>query len=368
DKPFVWRYRDYVVRSFNADKPFDQFTREQIAGDELPFTPDRLIATGYYRLGIWDDEPVDHKQALYDDLDDIVATTSQVFLGLTVNCARCHEHKIDPITHADYYRMLSFFSGLNRFGVRSPDSVANFSLRGLAPPEERLKNKDEVKKYSDAKRNLENKTRQFEKRLRADLIPVEKEDFQYRMNRIPLAKKRIGKIFKQREFDRYAEAIKQLNELENNRPTSLTQALVVTEIGPKARDFSVLARGNAHAETEPVQPGFLTVLTNVTGGDGDAGDPDEQLPPPDAEFSQQPDNPHSSGRRTALAKWLTDSNAQPMTARVLANRLWQYHFGRGLVRSSNDFGFQGRPPTHPKLLDHLASRLIESGWHLKLMR
>ncbi|MEZ6089351.1 MAG: DUF1549 domain-containing protein [Pirellulaceae bacterium] len=115
-KPEVWRYRDYVIDSLNAGKPFDRFTREQLAGDEVPFAPEHLVATGYHRLGIWDDEPADREQALYDDLDDIVGTTSQVFLGLTVNCARCHEHKIDPIPHADYYRLLAFFSGLQRLG------------------------------------------------------------------------------------------------------------------------------------------------------------------------------------------------------------------------------------------------------------
>ena len=118
-KPFAWRYRDYVIQSFNDDKPYDRFVVEQLAGDELdPNDPDAIIATGYYRLGIWDDEPVDREQALYDDLDDILATTGQVFLGLTINCARCHDHKLDPIPQRDYYRILAFFNGITRFGVR----------------------------------------------------------------------------------------------------------------------------------------------------------------------------------------------------------------------------------------------------------
>ncbi len=104
-KPFVWRYRDYVIQSFNADKPYDQFITEQLAGDELPNrTPDSIIATGYYRLGRWDDEPADPELAYYDDLDDIVTTTGQSLLGLSINCARCHDHKIDPIPQTDYYR------------------------------------------------------------------------------------------------------------------------------------------------------------------------------------------------------------------------------------------------------------------------
>jgi hypothetical protein len=115
-KPHAWRYRDYVIRAFNADKPYDRFIREQLAGDELPDGgADGLIATGYYRLGIWDNDPADRELALYDQLDDLVATTGQVFLGLTVDCARCHDHKIDPISQRDYYALLSFFRNIHPY-------------------------------------------------------------------------------------------------------------------------------------------------------------------------------------------------------------------------------------------------------------
>ncbi len=131
-KPFAWRYRDYVIRSFNQDKPYDRFVREQIAGDELyPGDRDALIATGYHRLGPWDDEPVDRAQEYYDELDDVVTTTGQVFLGLTVNCGRCHDHKIDPFPQRDYYRLLAFFHGLRRYD-NGPGS-----LRSLAGDDER---------------------------------------------------------------------------------------------------------------------------------------------------------------------------------------------------------------------------------------
>ncbi len=127
-KPHAWRFRDYVIRSFNADKPYDRFVREQLAGDELPDADrESLIATGYYRLGIWDDEPTDREQARYDSLDDIVATTSQVFLGMTVDCARCHDHKIDPIPQKDYYRLVSFFQNINHYRNGGPtDEVPLF--------------------------------------------------------------------------------------------------------------------------------------------------------------------------------------------------------------------------------------------------
>ena len=130
-KPNAWRFREYVIRSFNVDKPYDRFLREQLAGDELPeVSDDTLTATGYYRLGLWDDEPADPLQARYDELDDIVATTGQVFLGLTINCARCHDHKLDPIPQADYYQMVSFFNEIDRYNTKtcqvdvSPPDVA----------------------------------------------------------------------------------------------------------------------------------------------------------------------------------------------------------------------------------------------------
>jgi mono/diheme cytochrome c family protein len=121
-KPHAWRYRDYVIRAFNDDKPYDQFIREQLAGDEIsPATPERLIATGFYRLGLWDDEPADRLQAQYDALDDLVTTTGQVFLGLTINCARCHDHKIDPIPQRDYYSLLAFFHGVKPMTTSGPN-------------------------------------------------------------------------------------------------------------------------------------------------------------------------------------------------------------------------------------------------------
>ena len=147
-KPSAWRYRDYVIRSFNRDKPYDRFVREQLAGDEIaPGDPEALTATGFYRLGIWDDEPADREQARYDGFDDIVATTGQVFLGLTVDCARCHDHKIDPIPQKDYYKLVSFFRNVNHFRnggptdeyplFRSPAEQADYEARLRDLKEER---------------------------------------------------------------------------------------------------------------------------------------------------------------------------------------------------------------------------------------
>jgi len=258
DKPFAWRYRDWVIRAFNEDKPYDRFVLEQIAGDELDeVTDDALIATGYYRLGFWDDEPTDRLQARYDELDDIVSTTGQVFLGLTVNCARCHDHKIDPIPQSDYYRMLAFFHG--------------------------------VTPYRDA-----------------------------RGKQVPLPS--------------------QPNE----------KALCAAENGPNAPETFVLRRGNAHLEGEKVEPGYMSVLGHA------------------APTITAPKHGRSSGRRLAFARWLANPKNQ-LASRVMANRIWQHHFGRGIVRSPNDFGLRGTRPTHPELLDWLATELVARGWKIKSM-
>lgn len=256
-KPHAWRYRDYVIRAFNSDKPYDRFVREQLAGDELPDGgADGIVATGFYRLGIWDGDAADKELAKYDQLDDIVATTGQVFLGLTVDCARCHDHKIDPIPQRDYYSLLSFF-------------------RNIAP----YKNEGPT-------------------------------------DEVPLPDLAGGK------------------------------ALAVTEPGIAAPDTFVLLRGNPSNLGDRVEPAFPQIL--------DA--PRPQIAPPVSG--------RSSGRRLALADWIASPDNR-LTARVLVNRVWQHHFGRGLVRTPSDFGLQGQPPTHPELLDWLARNFVEQGWSLK---
>jgi mono/diheme cytochrome c family protein len=349
-KPNVWRYRDYVIRAFNNDMPYDQFIREQLAGDELDrVTTDTLIATGYYRLGPWDDEPVDATQALYDDLDDVVSTTGQVFLGLTVGCARCHDHKIDPFPQKDYYRLLGFFHGFKRYGVRSHESVVAASLRSIASDDEQQQQKEQVAAHQKKIAVVNASLKTIEDEVQPKLQGGERDDFKYEQNRLAILKKNTPALVKQETFDRYAALRKERDKLERTKPTSLAMALCITEEGPKARDTFVLMRGNATAKGERVEPGFPQVL----GG----GTP--ELPKPAVTAK-------TAGRRRVLADWL-GSPANPLTARVMVNRLWQHHFGRGLVRSSNDYGYRGTPPTHPELLDWLASEFVARGWKLKEM-
>ena len=254
-KPFAWKYRDWVIGAFNKDMPYDQFITAQLAGDEIDNpTRESRIATGYFRLGIFDTHAPDNLMRDFDMYDDLVSTTGQVMLGMSLGCARCHDHKGDPIPQEDYYRFLAFFRGVR------PAGHSGAALNKVAPGE---------------------------------------------------------------------------------------MALTVSEGGKNAPPTHVLVRGNPHVKTRQVVPGFPQVL----GFDE----------PNMAEVKS-----NTTGRRLTLAKWLTHRD-NPLTARVFVNRMWQHHFGRGLVRSPNDFGKFGQSPTHPELLDWLAAEFMENGWSIKQM-
>ncbi len=335
-KPNAWRYRDYVIRAFNDDKPYDRFIREQLAGDEFAEpTADSIIATGYYRLGIWDDDPADKELARYDMLDDVVATTGQVFLGLTVDCARCHDHKIDPIGQRDYYALLSFFHNVNQNGKGGPsDQVPLPQASGAATgPAD-----------GDAKRReLEAQIEELEQHFR-QLTQREKTP----PKQIPgIVRKEGERVLGAEAFRRYQQFRAALTALEREGGLA-GKALAVTEAGPKPPETFILQRGIPANKGDKVEPAFLQVLN-----------------PPPPRISA-PASGNSSGRRSALADWIA-SRGNPLTARVIVNRVWQHHFGRGLVRSSSDFGLQGDAPTHPELLDWLAAEFIERGWSLKVL-
>jgi hypothetical protein len=348
-KANAWRYRDYVIRAFNDDKPYDQFLTEQLAGDELPdaeLNPDAIVATGFYRLGIWDDEPVDRLQARYDGLDDIVATVGQTMLGVTLDCARCHDHKIDPIPQRDYYKLLAFFQ-----------NIVDYSNGGPA---------DQRPIFTEGKDRLayDVQVREYEQRVRAARAPVEEMQRDYnQLVQGEQANAGAGaatasppkpieadgaRVLGAERFKRYTELQRELERVVREAP-SAEKALAVSEFGPEARETFVLLRGNAHSQGPKVEPGFLEVIAPT----------EPTIPPP-------PPGARSSGRRTVLADWITSAD-NPLTARVMANRIWQYHFGRGIVRSSSNFGYQGDAPTHPELLDWLAAEFTAGGWGMKHM-
>ncbi|MBM3992639.1 MAG: DUF1549 domain-containing protein [Planctomycetes bacterium] len=476
-KPNIWRYRDYVIRAFNEDKPFDRFLREQLAGDEIfPGDYDALIATGFYRLGVWDDEPVDRDQARYDGLDDIIAVVGQSMLGMTLDCARCHNHKIDPISQKDYYRMLAFLHGIQHYRGGTPAdlrpvgnprqmeaykklleeheakhakiqaaiTVIEDEFRKLYKPATqavgndlddltyrfyrnawkklpdftKFKHEDEGRlpknlfdigprtrndtfgfvyegflivpadgKYTfyldsdDGSRLTVNskvvitydgihgmgKVQRASVELKKGRVPIKLEYFQnvagyglYVGWSGPGVEKRNlsvpsnnaefadinaqidregARVLGEKRHQEWFSLVKQRDLTRKAPPTpNVDMALCVIEGGPKAPETFVFNRGNPHAAGDKVEPGFPSIF---------------KLPDPSLARSLA----KSSGRRTLLADWIA-SKDNPMTARVFVNRIWQHHFGRGIVRTSSDFGLQGMRPTHPELLDWLASEFV----------
>ncbi len=343
-KPNTWRYRDYVIRSLNDDKPYDRFVREQLAGDEMPdAAPDSIVGTGFYRLGIWDDEPSDREQAYYDGLDDVVATTGQVFLGLTVDCARCHDHKLDPIPQKDYYRLVSFFRNVNHYRNGGPTDEA--PLHDGTPVDKaavEARQREREASLGQIRARVASIENDFLVRTGASTDPAKKPKPQELAAKI---RTKGEKILGKDVVERYREQTRQLRAMEKEKPNG-PMALCVTEDGSTAPETFVLLRGNPQTKGDKVEPAFLQVLGGVSAA------------------ISPPTGGKSTGRRTALADWIASAD-NPLTARVMANRVWQGHFGRGIVRSPSNFGTQGDRPTHPELLDWLAAEFLARGWHLK---
>ena len=341
-RPRAWRFRDYVIRSFNADKPYDRFLKEQIAGDELyPNDGDAIIATGYARLAPWDSLSTDHPQRWQDFLNDVTDTTGAVVLGLTVGCAKCHTHKYDPITQADYYRMQAFFTPLQWRETRLPDSsLANepASLR---------------EKVADAKAHLEPLQKQMKAMvdLHRDEVLSEKQAKAKPGQTVTVSDDEIERAIrktKDREFNQLRGEIEHWQrELQPLEPV----AEAIGDSGRTSKPTYLLLRGALATPGPEVQPGFVAALS---GG--------EEKP---ATITPS-EKSNSTGRRSALANWLASTD-NPMTARVMVNRIWQHHFGRGIVGTPSDFGKNGDRPTHPELLDWLSVKFVEEGWSIKKM-
>ena len=280
-------------------------------------------------------------------MDDVLTTTSQVFLGLTMNCGRCHDHKLDPIPQEDYYRFLAFFSNVTRYGGPNRGRDVNrWSLTEINTPRLKQFHEARVKQHAEELQDVIEKITAIEDEAMSFLLPVEKEDFQYESNRPDVLRKHVPQDLDERKLNRYIRLRQRRDALNANPPASLGRALSVKEDGAQPKPMHLLLRGSHKAKDKEVQPGFPQIL----GFD-------------DPEISR-PEGAPSQHRRKALAAWLT-SERNPLTARVMINRIWQYHFGRGIVRTSNDFGFQGTPPTHPQLLDWLAAEFMAEGWSMK---
>jgi hypothetical protein len=351
----AWRYRDYVIRAFNSDKPYDRFVREQIAGDEMyPGDTEALIATGYLRAGSEHlvSGNIDPDESRQEVLTEIATNVGQAFLGMTVNCARCHNHKFDPILQSDFYSLQAVFAGAKGKDVEIAPTGEKAAWEAAEKAyKERLKPVDEAlkalaKPYGDALKA--ERRAKLEPALVAVLeIPKDKRSAEQK-RLASNAEAQIGV-----EWDEVVAAMppavqaerarlrEKLHEIETTAPDPLASAYVFVNTGETAPESYVLRMGDPHSQLAKVAPAVPMVLR---GG-----------------FEVPVASP---GRRTAFANWLA-SKDNPLTARVMANRIWQFRMGEGLVRTPNDFGTMGDKPDSHALLDWLAAEFMERGWSVK---
>jgi len=395
DYPDAWRYRDYVIESFNQDKPYDRFILEQLAGDELPNSDfDALIATGFHRIGprvLYREK--DNPDYRYNYLDDMIQTTSRAFLGLSVECARCHDHKFDPIRQLDYYRMMAIFFPHIRydFPLASDEEIAEHERRKaeieaeIAPLEERIREIEAP--YREA--SFQQKLDEFPEDIQIAVRTPEAERTEGQKLLAQQVRTIRGSASKNRmtpEDRAEVEALeKQIKALEKRMPEPLPTAMGIRDgdyrSAPDGRGDQVqpgkgnridyenpgpwiptnqaayepptahlLPNGDYRSPGDPVEPGLLSALAR----------------PVDFRPKAPGNGRVSTGRRLALAEWIV-SEDNPLAARVMANRVWQHHFGDGIVATPNNFGKMGRRPTHPELLDHLALEFVRSGWSVKAL-
>jgi len=366
ERPTAWRYRDYVIRAFNDDKPYDVFIQEQLAGDEGQRGPggagrrrgdanEGLIALGFLRMGPWERDANFDAQLRLDWLNEMTGTTTQVFLGLTVGCARCHDHKYDAIPQKDFYRMQAFFAS-TRIDERPLPFLES---------EKRLEMRRIVRQYEDDLEFANQRLRAVEKELRDKFNASRKPDGEKKSTaaqtgasqapdgfQAALADKK-NPIFTAEERKAYTDLQERIQRMNLEMPRYQPMAYSVNEVAPPAvleiEPTHVLAGGERTAKGEVVEPGFLKCITGTQEA--------ARIP-----FIGR----YRSGRRRALADWIS-SPANPLTARVMVNRIWQHHFGEGIVRTPSDFGMNGDRPSHPELLDWLASELVEKKWSVKAM-
>ena len=358
-RPTAWRYRDYVIKAYNDNKPYDRFIQEQIAGDELfPGDPQALTALGYLRHWIYEYNNRDARSQWENILNDLTDTTGDVFLGAGMQCARCHDHKFDPILQRDYFALRSFFN--NTLPVENRPAwtpkEAGEHARKLAAWEKQTKPiRDEIaaleKKYRDTA--TENAVKIFPEDIQAMINKPEAQRTPYEQQVAALAWRqvdyeynRLDRSIKGADSVKHADLKRKLAEHDKQKPEDPPFVLTVRETGAQGLDALIPKKNTI------VPPAFLTVLS-------------ANYPAEPAKISPPTDGA-TTGRRTALAQWLTDKS-NPFTARLAMNRLWQLCFRRGLTPYASDFGRLGEPPSHPELLDWLAAEFMAKGWDQKAM-
>lgn len=356
ERPNAWRYRSWVVDALNRDMPYDEFVQAQLAGDELwPDDPLRArVATAYLRHGIYEYNNRDARAQWHTILNDITDVTADVFLGVGLQCARCHDHKYDPLLQKDYYRLQAFFAPLitrDDLTVSVPAEEAAHSAalsrwsataRPFLDAIEAIEGPVRVRAADDAISKFPEDIQALLRKPRGQRTVLEHQIAELAFKQVSYEWGRLSTHFTKAEKAAIAPLREQLGPLEYARPTPLPRAMTVTDVGPEAPELR-MPRGDG----EVVEPGPLSVLDPRPSTVDRRGLPKE-----------------TTGRRTTLARWITDPG-NPLPARVLVNRLWQQHFGTGLASSANDFGVLGERPSHPELLDWLATELVRGGWSLK---
>ncbi len=377
DRPNAYHYRDFVIKALNQDMPFDEFVRKQLAGDEIaPQDPLAIAATGFLAAGPGEILPdrllEDERMRLrYNELDDMVSTTGAALLGLTVGCARCHDHKFDPIPTRDYYRLLAGLHSGNRAEVPLGSRAEQDRSSQVRADWNRKRNaaEAEFKKWVAGQRRLVEPRLQVVKIDRLAIPDTDKKIIKEQPNSAEakrLAKKHeralavsdddVLKAADAQARPRGDELATRLASIQKQEPKPLPTALAYKDYGPKPVESWLFRRGDFHDRTTPVELGFLTVVSRNK---------------PAADYWKEAqagsERNDTTFQRRAIANWISDveHGAGPLLARVIINRLWQHHFGEGLVRTPNDFGVRGERPTHPELLEWLANDLVSQGWKLK---
>ena len=360
-RPHLYRYRDYVVRSFNDDKPYPEFVREQLAGDEIPNSdPDAMIATGFLRLGIYEYNQRDAKSHWNDIINEMTDVTGDVFLGMGMACARCHDHKFDPLLQRDYFKLRAFFEPIIwRDDIPQPfatvDEEAAYNAQKAkweaATAEIRAEIDALLKPYYD--RKWKSTVEKFPLDIQACFNTPESERTSWEQQMTYLIERQFWdegggplKSMKKEDKEKHEALKKKLAEFDQLKPKEPPQLMTATDFSGSISPTVI----PDDPDKTPIKPGFLTVLSDVS-----------------TSISPQPNRDlNTTGRRTALAEWIAKPD-NPLTTRVIVNRIWQQHFGKGIVPTASDFGHLGLPPTHPELLDWLTVTFVEEGWSFKTL-
>lgn len=355
-RPSAWHYRDYVIRAFNQDKPYDRFVREQLAGDEMvPADRDAAAATGFLRAGIYEYNQRDVVTQWETMLNEVTDVTADVFLGLSMGCARCHDHKFDPLLQRDYFRLRSVFTPLmlrDELVVATEEEKARYEREWQAWDAKTAKLRFEKEQLEEAE--IERVSKKPREKFQANVVSMfHKPDSTrtpWEQQIVALAQRQVdeetrkidfAKVLKGEAKERWEQVTKELAALKAEEPKPLPTAPGVSDVGPVAPTTVIPGKRGG----ESIEPGPPSVLSTVSldnlGGDSGV-----------------------TRRRTGLVDWMT-ARDNPLLARVFVNRVWQFHFGTGLVPTGSDFGRLGTPPSHPELLDWLAADFIESGFQVK---